>query len=143
MARRNAEALPLAPLVAGAALLVAAEPMTLRTVRVGGRDVDSVTAGAHHGWALAVVAVALAALGLLAAARSSRPAAIAAVVLSGIALWIVLGVDRPALDDAGLVGGRLGHAVAGPGWRFELVGAIVAPVGALAVALSGVGERRH
>jgi hypothetical protein len=139
-----ARALALAPLLAGAALLVAAEPMTLRSVHVGGRVIDAVTAGAHHGWALAVVGAALAVLGVIGALVGSRAAGISALVLSAIALWIVLVVDRPALDDAGLVGGRLGRASAGSAWRVELVGAIVAVVGAIGVVVvSAVGERRH
>jgi hypothetical protein len=148
MARRRREALaralPAAPMLAGAALLAAAEPTTLRSVRVGGRTVETLSAGAHHGWALALVALALAVLAALVTARGSRPAAAAAVLVAAIALWIVLGIDRPALHESGLVGGRLASAQTGPAWRLELVGAIVAMVGAIGVfAASAVAERRH
>jgi hypothetical protein len=135
-----ARLLPLLPLVAGAVLLAVAEPLRLRSVEANGRAVGSVTAGAHHGWALAVIAVALLAFAALIAARGSFPAAAGAVVLAAVALAIVLVVDRPALDDTGLVAGRLGSAVAGPAFRLELVGAVLALVGSVA---SAVAERRH
>lgn len=134
--------LPLLPLLGAAVLLVVAEPLTLRSARVGGRTVQSVSAGAHHGYALAILAVALVAFGVL-ALRGSRAAGLGAIVVAALSLWIVLGVDRPALDDAGLIGGRFARATTGPAWRFELVGAILALVGAAAVALSAGGQRRH
>jgi hypothetical protein len=143
-ARRRAalaRVLPLVPLAAGAVLLAVAEPLRLRSVEANGRTVGTVTAGAHNGWALLVVAVALAVLVALIFARGSFAAAVASTVLAAVALAIVLLVDRPALDDTGLVGGRLGSAVAGPAFRVELVGAVLALVGAIAAVAAG--ERRR
>lgn len=134
--------LPLLPLLGAAVVLVVAEPLTLRSARLGGRTVDSVTAGAHHGYALAVLAVALVVLGVLAALRGSVPAGVGAVVVAAIALWIVLGIDRPALDDAGLVDGRLVRSSAGPAFKLELAGALVALIAAIVLLVSAAAERR-
>jgi hypothetical protein len=136
-----ARALPLLPLVLGAALMAAAEPMRLRSIVANGRTVESVTAGAHHGWALAVLAVALLGLAWPLLARPTRASRIAVVVVALAALWVVLGIDLPALDDTGLVGGRLASASTGPAFRFELVGVVLALIGAVACAVAS--ERRH
>jgi hypothetical protein len=127
-------ALPLLPIVAGAALLIAAEGLTLREVRAldvvppGGR----VTAGAHHGYALGLLGLAMLPLGFGAVLRGARPAAVALLVLAAIAAWVVFGIDGPALDDTGLIGRTydLARAHPGPAWRVERLGAALALAGA-------------
>jgi hypothetical protein len=136
----------LLPLLAGAAALIAAEPLRLRLLRAGGTVVagSGETAGAHHGYALAVLGVALAGLGSLAVLRASRAAAVGALAVAAIAAWIVLGVDHPALRDSGLAGpsGELAHADAGPAWDVEVAGVVVSLIGAGA-ACAVVFGRRH
>jgi hypothetical protein len=142
---RPSALIALVPLLVGAALLIAAEPLALRVLRVGGSVVagGGETAGAHHGWALAVLGVALAALGARAVVRRSRAAAAGALVVAAIAAWIVLGVDRPALGDTGLAGAprELARAQAGAGWRVEVAGVVAALVGAGAACAVARGAR--
>jgi hypothetical protein len=139
---RLAGVLPALPLLAGAALLVAAEPVRLRELRVAGRVVSTQSAGAHHGWALALLAVAMVALSAVAVLRETPLPALGALALALVALWVVLGIDRPALDDTTLVAGRLARAHGGPAFRIELVGAVLAVLGALGVTLATAGARR-
>ncbi len=145
-----ASGLRLLGMVAGAGLLIAAEPLVLSEIRVDGRAgaEAATTAGAHHGWALAVLGVALTALGSVAVLRGSRAAAASALLVAVIAAWIVVGLDRPSLDDTGLVRGpgALARASAGPAWRVEVAGAALALVGAAwasaAAAWCGPPRRR-
>jgi hypothetical protein len=137
--------LALLGLVAGAALLIVAEPLVLRELRTGSSVIagSRVSAGAHHGYALAVLGVALLVLGSVALRRRSVAAASAALVVALCAAFVVAAVDRPALDDTGLVGSRraLARAHAGPAWRIEVAGAVLALAGAgAALALAVVGE---
>jgi hypothetical protein len=144
--------LALLGLLVAAGLLIAAEPMTLRDLRAGAAVVpgSAVTAGAHHGYALLVLGVALLALGVLGVVRRSVPAAAAALVVALCAAFVVAAIDRPALDDTGLVGARrvLARAHAGPAWRVEVAGAVLALASAggalaLAVAPEGAGADRR
>jgi len=66
--------------------------------------------------------------------RGARPAAVALVVLSLAACAVVLFVDRPVLDDTGLIGRTYDLAEARPGTGFylESLGAALALVGAVA-----------
>jgi hypothetical protein len=66
--------------------------------------------------------------------RGARPAAIALLVLSLAACAIVLFVDRPVLDDTGLIGRTYDLAEARPavGFYLESLGAALALVGAVA-----------
>jgi hypothetical protein len=143
-------------LIVGATLLIAAEPLELRELRTGSGVVagSRVSAGAHHGYALALLGAALLVLGAVAVLRRSAAAAGAALVVALCAAFVVAAVDRPALDDTGLVGSSraLARAHAGPAWRVELVGVVLALAGAggaLALALAppgagsaGAGARR-
>jgi hypothetical protein len=133
--------LPLASLVLGALLLVVAEFLTLREIRTltvvpaGGRT----TAGSHHAYALALIGVALLPMAFGAAVRGARPAAIACLVLSAAAVFVVLGIDRPSLDETGLIGRTydLAQARAGAGFYVESLGAALAFVGAVATLVLG------
>jgi hypothetical protein len=142
---------PLVPLVAGALMLVAGEFLVVREIRAvtvvppGGTE----TGGGLHGYALAVIGVALLpmAYGAVVARPTSsagtsgaaRPAALALVALALAACAIVLFVDRPSLDDTGSIGTlyELAEAHPGPGFYVSAAGAGLALVGAMgAVALS-------
>jgi hypothetical protein len=126
-------ALAIAPL-AGAALLVAAELSTLYEVRVGSSVPAgaSSSAGAHHGYALLVIAVAAAVMTAGAVAGRSRPAAMALWLLGIAALGIALLADRPVTDDTGLYGRTYdaASAVAGPALTLELAGGAAILAGA-------------
>jgi hypothetical protein len=123
-------ALPLA----GAGLLVAAEPATLYEVRVvtavpaGG----SFSAGGHHGYAQAVIAVAIAVMAFGGVVGGSRPAAVAVLVLALGSLAISLLVDLPDVHETGVIGRRYEAAVAEPraGLYLEIAGGCAALVGA-------------
>lgn len=137
-------ALPLA----GAALLVAAEFSTLYDVRVvtAVPEGGSYSAGGHHGYALAVIAVAIAVMAVGAVVGGSRPAAVAVLVLALGALAIVLLVDLPDVDQTGLIGRTYEAAEASPraGLWLELAGAGCALVGALVVlAVRPAGRPRR
>ena len=127
---------PLVPLVAGALLLIVGEFLTVREIRAvtvvppGG----TTTGGGLHGYSLGVIGLALLPMSYGAVMRGARPAGIALVVLSIAACAIVLFVDRPVLDDTGLIGRTYDLAEARPGTGFylESLGAALALVGAVA-----------
>jgi hypothetical protein len=123
-------ALPLA----GAALLVAAEFSTLYDVRVvtAVPEGGSFSAGGHHGYALAVIAVGIAVMTLGAVLGGSRPAAVAVLALAAGALAIALLVDLPDVHQTGLIGRTYDAAVAEPraGLYLEIAGGCAALVGA-------------
>jgi hypothetical protein len=117
----------------GAALLIAAEFSTLYEVRVvtavpaGG----SFSAGGHHGYALAVMALGIVAMTVGAVLGGSRPAAVAVLVLAAAALAIALAVDLPDVDETGLIGRTYEAAQAEPraGLYLEIAGGCAALVG--------------
>lgn len=127
---------PLVPLVAGALALIVAEFLTVREIRAvtavppGGIE----TGGGLHGYALLVVGLAMLPMTFGAVVRGARPAAVALLVLALAACAIVLLVDRPALDDTGIIGQtyELAEARPGPGFYVESAGAALALVGAVA-----------
>ena len=92
------------------------------------------TGGGLHGYALGIIGVAILVFSYGAVVRGARPAAIALVVLAVVACGIVLFVDRPLLDDTGLIGRTYDLAEARPaiGFYLESLGAALALVGAVA-----------
>jgi hypothetical protein len=128
-------ALLLVPLLVGAALLIAAEFLPLYEIRVitavpkGGHH----SVGAHHGYALLVVGLALIPMAWGGVRGGSRPAAIAALVLALIALGVALLVDLPDLNETGLIGRTYDEAQARPqvGFFVETLGATLALLGAI------------
>jgi len=126
---------PLVPLVAGALLLIVAEFLTVREIVVvtvvppDGTD----TGGSLHLYALGVLGLAMLPMAYGAVVRGARPAAVALVVLAVVACAIVLFVDRPVLDDTGLIGRTYDLAEARPavGFYLESLGAVLALVGAV------------
>jgi hypothetical protein len=127
---------PLVPLVAGALLLIVGEFLTAREIVAvtvippGGTE----TGGALHGYALGVIGLAILPMSFGAVVRSARPAAVALLVLALAACAIVVFVDRPVLDDTGLIGRTydLAEARAATGFYLQSLGAGLALVGAVA-----------
>jgi hypothetical protein len=125
----------LVPLVLGAVLLIVAEFLPLYEIRAvtavpeGGRR----STGAHHGYALLVIGIALLPMAWGAVRGGSRPAAIAALVLSVIALFVALAIDLPDLNETGLIGRTYDQAEARPrvGFFVETLGATLALLGAI------------
>ena len=122
-------------LVTAALLLIVAEflPLyqiqTITTVPEGGR----MSAGSHHGYALLIVGLAMLPMAAGAVLGGSRPAALALVVLSLIALFVALAVDLPDLNETGLIGRTYDQAEARPrvGFFVETLGATLALLGAI------------
>ena len=127
---------PLVPLLAGALLLILAEFLTVREIRAvtavppGGTE----TGGGLHGYGLGLIGLAMLPMAYGAFARGARPAAVALLVLSLAACAIVVFVDRPVLDDTGLIGRTYDLAEARPavGFYLESLGAVLALVGSVA-----------
>jgi hypothetical protein len=127
------------PIVAGALLLIVAEFVTVREVVVvtvvppGASD----TGGSLHLYALAVLGAAMLPMAYGAVVRGARPAAVALIVLSLAACVIVLFVDRPGLDDAGIFARTYdqAQAQAATGFYLESLGAALALVGSVAALL--------
>jgi hypothetical protein len=140
----RSSAVRLLPAVAGAVLLIVAEFLTLREIRTvsvvpsGG----TVTGAGHHAFALGLIGAVMLAMAV-GAARGARPAAVALLALSLVAAFIVLAVDRPTLDDTGLIGRTydLAQAHPGPGFYVESLGAALALVGAVAALVLGRAPR--
>jgi hypothetical protein len=136
---------PLVPLVAGALMLVVAEVLVVREIRAvtvvppGGTE----TGGRLHGYALAVIGVALLPMAYGAVVGGARPAAVALLALALAACAVVLFVDRPSLDDTGSIGNlyELAEAHPGPGFYVELAGAALALVGAVGALVLSVREK--
>jgi hypothetical protein len=136
----------LAPLVAGAVLLIVGEFRTAREIRTltvvpsGGTD----SGGALHGYALGIIGAAILVMGYGAVVRRARPAAVAVLALSLAACVILVFVDRPVLDDTGLIGQTYDLAEARPaaGFYLQSIGAVLALIGAVgAMSLTGVSRR--
>jgi hypothetical protein len=127
----------LVPLVAGALLLIIAEFTTVREVRAvtavppGGRS----TGGDLHVYALGVLGLAMLPMAFGAVVREARPAAVALLVLAVAACAIVLAIDVPNINDAGILPRTYESAQAHPdtGFYLEGLGAALALVGAVAV----------
>ena len=127
---------PLALLLISALCLIVAEFLTLREIRTitavprGG----TVTGGANHHYALAVIGVALLPMGFGAVMRSARPAAVACILLALAAALVVFSVDYPHINDPGIFAETYDLAQARPaaGFYVESFGAALALVGGIA-----------
>ena len=119
----------------GAVLLIVAEFLPLYEIRAvtavpaGGHK----STGAHHGYALGVIGLAIIPMAWGAVRGGSRPAAIAALVLAAIALLVALAIDLPDLNETGLIGRTYDQAEARPrvGFFVETLGATLALLGAV------------
>jgi hypothetical protein len=125
----------LLPLVLGALLLIVAEFLPLyeiRTITVVPKGGHKST-GAHHGYALLVVGLAMLPMAAGAVRGRSRPAAFALLALSLIALFVALAIDLPDLNETGLIGRTYDQAEARPrvGFFVETLGATLALLGSI------------
>jgi hypothetical protein len=119
----------------GAVLLIVAEFLPLYEIRAvtavpaGGHK----STGAHHGYALGVIGLAIIPMAWGAVRGGSKPAAIAALVLAVIALFVALAIDLPDLNETGLIGRTYDQAEARPrvGFFVETLGATLALLGAI------------
>jgi hypothetical protein len=119
--------------VAGALLLIVSEFVTVREIHAvtvvppGGTS----TGGDLHSYALGIIGLAMLPMAYGAVVRRARPAAVAVIVLAAAAAVVVLLVDRPVLDDTGLIGRTYDLAEARPavGFYLESLGAALALVG--------------
>ena len=124
---------PLVPVLAGALLLIVAEFVTVREIHAvtvvppGGTS----TGGDLHSYALGIIGLAMLPMAYGAVVRRARPAAVAVIVLAAAAGLIVLFIDRPVLDDTGLIGRTYDLAEARPavGFYLESLGAALSLVG--------------
>src|SRR3954453_22779807 len=102
---RRLTRLLLVPSVLGAAMLIVAEFLPLYEIRVitavpnGGQH----GTGEHHGYALIVIGLAMLPMGWGAGIGGARPAACSLLVLALIALFVVLAIALPALNETGLI----------------------------------------
>ena len=134
----------LLPLVAGAVLLIVAEFLPLYEIRAitavpeGGHK----TTGAHHGYALLIVGLAMLPMAFGAVRGGSRPAAFALLALSLIALFVALAIDLPDLNETGLIGRTYDQAEARPqvGFFVETLGATLALLGSIGTLLFRPGR---
>jgi hypothetical protein len=135
LTRAVAHFAPVVLLLLAAVALVVAEFMTFREIKAvtvvpqGG----TTTGGSHHGYALALLGLVSMPMAVGAALGRSRPAAAALTGLGGVALVIVLAIDRPSLGDTGLIGRTYDLAKAHPasGFWIQLVASVVLFVGGL------------
>ncbi|HEY2769940.1 MAG TPA: hypothetical protein VGI87_05205 [Solirubrobacteraceae bacterium] len=115
----------------GSAALFAAEFMTLYTEHASNvsRPLHSSTAGAHHSYALAVIAVFAAVLAIAAWRGGSRPALLGIGVLGLAAVLIALLRDLDAATGSGLILTSSHYAQAkdtpGAGFFVEIAGGLL------------------
>ena len=132
--------------LAGAGLLIAAELSTLYEIVVvtAVPEGASYSAGGHHGYALAVMAVGIVVMSLGAVLGGSRPAAVAVLVLAAAALAIALAVDLPDVHETGLIGRTYDAAEAEPraGLYLEIAGGCAALLGAALILVARPEPRR-
>jgi hypothetical protein len=124
-------------------LLAVAEFTHLYSIHVITVTVKSGTVGAHHGYALLVIAVAAAAMAFGATTGGSRPAALALLALAVAALVVALAIDLPVVDDTGLYGRDFeqARAQAEIGFELETAGAVLLLLSAVTILV--VGSGRH
>lgn len=133
----------------GAALLVAAEFTTLFTVRVttsAAPPIKTVSAGAHHSYALIPIGVLAAVLAYGGIRHASRPALLAVGALGVVALLIALLGDLPDARATGLVGSNIAHyqdagSTPSAGLYLETLGAILLILGSGAALLMLASSR--
>lgn len=139
----------------GGLALVVADFLTLFSVEVAQATCEDLaepdladacvtSGGEHHGYALVLIGLLVAAMGYGAARGRSRPAGLAVLALGVAAMAIALIVDRPDVYSVGRIGVNFEEAEAFPGIGFwlELVGAGLAILaGTVRLTRSGGPQR--
>jgi hypothetical protein len=125
-------------------LLAVAEFTDLYSIHVITVTVKSGTVGAHHGYALLIIAVAAAAMAFGATRGGSRPATLALLALAGAALVIALAIDLPVVDETGLYGRDFeqARAQAEIGFKLETAGAVLLLLSAATILILGARSPR-
>jgi uncharacterized membrane protein YtjA (UPF0391 family) len=131
--------------LAGCVLLAIAEFSHLYEIQVITVTVKVGKVGAHHGYALLIIAIVAALMAFAAVLGGSRPAAWALFALAVAALVIALAVDLPVVNDTGLYGRNYeqAKAQAGNGFFLETLGAVVLLIAAAAILLLGAPARER
>src|SRR4051794_18870897 len=138
--------------LAGAALMIASEFATLRSVKVLTASCSDLAdpslrgscvthGGEEHAYALVLLGIVAAMMAWGAVAGRSRPAAFAMIGIGAAVVVIALATDVPDIHKTGVLGERFdsAHAQAGPGlWMEILGGGLVLASGVMAA----VGRRR-
>ena len=130
---------------AGCVLLAVAEFSTLYEIKVITVVQETTDGRENHAYALLVIALAAAFMTFGGIVAGARPAQWALLVLSVAALFVVLAIDLPTVNEEGFIGEAFERAKATPetGFYLESLGAVLlllASVGTL--VLSPRGERR-
>jgi hypothetical protein len=114
------------------------EIRTITAVPAGGHK----STGAHHGYALLIVGIAMLPMAVGAVRGGSRPAAFALLALSLIALFVALVIDLPDLNETGLIGRTYDQAQARPqvGFFIETLGATLALLGSIGTLMFKPGR---
>lgn len=122
---------------AGCVLLVVAEFSTLYEIRVITVVKEATDGREHHAYALLVIAVGAAMMAYGGIVGGARPAQYALVALALAALFVVLAVDYPDVDEEGFIGEAFERAEASPqtGFYLESLGAVLLLLAAVATLL--------
>lgn len=128
---------------AGCVLLVVAEFSTLYEIRVITVIKESSTGGAHHAYALLVIALGAAFMAYGGIVRGARPAQVGLLVMALAALFVVFAIDYPDVDEEGFIGEAFERAEASPqtGFYLESLGAVLLLLSAAAALVFGSGRR--
>jgi len=138
--------------LAGAALMIASEFATLRSVKVLTASCSDLAdpslrsscvthGGEEHAYALVLLGIVAVVMTWGAVVGRSRPAAYAMIAIGAAVVVIALATDVPDIHKTGVLGERFdsAHAQAGPGlWMEILGGGLVLASGVMAA----VGRRR-
>ena len=125
---------------AGCVLLVLAEFSTLYEIRVITVVREATDGREHHAYALLVIAVGAALMAYGGIVQGARPAQVGLLVLALAALFVVLAIDYPDVDEEGFTGEAFERAEATPqtGFYLESLGAVLLLIAAVAtLALRG------
>jgi drug/metabolite transporter (DMT)-like permease len=132
-----ARAVALLLAVAGCVLLVVAEFSTLYEIQVITVVKETTKGHENHAFALLVIALGAAFMAYGGILGGARPAQFGLVALALAALFVVLAVDYPDVNDEGFIGEAFERAKATPqtGFYLESLGAVLLLLSAVATLL--------
>jgi drug/metabolite transporter (DMT)-like permease len=122
---------------AGCVLLVVAEFSTLYEIQVITVVKEATDGREHHAYALLVIAVGAAFMAYGGIVGGARPAQYGLLALALAALFVVLVIDFPDLDEEGFIGEAFERAEATPqtGFYLESLGAVLLLLSSVATLL--------
>jgi len=120
--------------LAGSAMLIVSEFLTLRELRIITVVKESLTGGSHHAYALAVIGVVAAVMAFGAFRGDSRPAGYGLLALALAAVAVIAVADVGWVNEEGFIGQAFEDAVARPkeGFYVETLGAALLLLSAVA-----------